>query len=245
VLYRILILTVLAAVCGVMWAADGPGLRIEITPLSLYHFRGQMMTNGPVLQSTATAAYRGAHAMVFTNVDLDRANQRPWTFDEVDLDAGYDYEREKITLSVGGIRYTFPNTELPSTAEVYGGIGFKTLLHPSVKVFRDVDAFQGTYITLDASQPVSLYRGNSGAKWEAVFSAGFGIGSARHNLAYYGVHQAGAADLHPTLTLPLTLGRWRLTPTLGYVTLLDGALRRGPVPHAHNVIAGIGLAFTL
>jgi len=233
------------AAAAVARAGDGPTVRFVLTPLSQYSFRGMMMTNGPVLQASATAEYRGAHVTVFTNQDMDRVNARRWKVGELDLDAGYDYTREKATISGGVIRYTFPNTTYVSTTELYAGVSSSLPLHPSVRGFFDVDAFNGVYVTFDAYHGVTLYRARAKVKWEAVLSAGAGLGSANHNVAYYGARQAGMADVHPTLTLPLTLGRWKLTPTLGYVTLLTGALRRGFVPQAHNFFGGVGLAFTL
>jgi hypothetical protein len=78
-----------------------------------------------------------------------------------------------------------------------------------------------------------------------VLSAGAGLGSANYNAGYYGVKRTALADLHPTLALPLTFRKIRITPRLGYGMMLDRALREGPAPKVHGFYGGISLGVTL
>jgi hypothetical protein len=235
----------LLAATGIAPAADGPSFTFEATPLSQYVWRGLVLTNGPVLQTSSTLTYRGAHLNVFTNQDLNGVNGRRWKVDELDFDLGYDYARNKTTLSAGAIHYQYPSTIAASTTELYAGVGFAGPLNPSVRGYFDVASMRGGYVTADVSHSVSLPKLASDVTWKAVLAAGAGCGSANHNAAYYGVKRLALADLHPTLSLPLSRGKYRLTPRLGYGMLLDPALRGGRATKAHGFSGGVGFAFTL
>jgi len=71
---------------GIVPAADRPSLTFEATPLSQYVWRGLVLTNGPVLQTSITVIYRGAHLNVFTNQDLNGVNGRRGKVGELDFD---------------------------------------------------------------------------------------------------------------------------------------------------------------
>ena len=80
----------LLAVTGIVPAAEGPSFTFEATPLSQYVWRGLALTNGPVLQTSGTVNYRGAHVNVFTNQDLSGVNGRRGKVGELDfMDAWY------------------------------------------------------------------------------------------------------------------------------------------------------------
>lgn len=86
---------------------------------SQYVWRGMLPTNGPVLQNSVTALWRGAHLNMWTNLDLDAANGRRGKFNEVDFEAGYERSLAKAGISAGVIRYRFPNTPAAPITEVY------------------------------------------------------------------------------------------------------------------------------
>lgn len=237
----------LLSASGIAGAAERPAFSVEATPYTKYIWRGAVITNGPVVQTSTTAEYRGAHINVFTNQDLNRVNGVRGKVNELDFDAGYDYQREQehITLSGGVIRYTYPNTAYLSTTEIYTGLSASVPLHPSVRAYFDVGTVRGTYITFDVFHGVALPRLSSRVGWRAAVTAGAGCGSSRHNAAYYGVAQSALADLHPAASLTFIFGRVELTPKLGYSMLLDPALRRGPGHRAHGFYSGVSLLLTL
>ena len=111
--------------------------------------------------------------------------------------------------------------------------------------YFDVAAIRGGYVTADVAHSVGLPKLAPDVTWEAVLAAGAGCGSANHNAAYYGVKRWALADLHPSVSLPLTRGRFRLTPRLGYGMLLDPALRAGRATKAHGFSGGISFALTI
>jgi hypothetical protein len=235
----------LVAATGTAAAADPASFTLEATPLSQYVWRGLVLTNGPVLQTSSTVTYRDAHLNVFTNQDLNGVNGRAGEVDELDFDVGYDYARENTTLSAGAIRYTFPNTVTASTTELYAGGRWAGLLNPAVRGYLDVASVRGGYVTADVSHSVGLLKLAHDTTWDAVLAAGAGCGSANHNAAYYGVKRWALADLHPSVSLPLTRGKFRLTPRLGYGMLLDPALRAGRATKAHGFSGGISFALTI
>ena len=225
-------------------AADRPAVTVEVTPWSQYVWRGAIFTADPALQTSTTVSYRGAHLNLFTNQDLTNVNGRRGKFNETDLDAGYDYSREKVTFSGGVVRYMFPNTPSAPTTELYAGISSSGILHPSVRGYFDVDAIHGAYVTFDVSHSVQLPQLSRHFTWSAALGAGAGFGSSAHNAAYYGVAQQSMADLHPMLSLPMAFGRWTVTPRLAYSLMLDSALRAGPAAKAHGFYGGVSVART-
>jgi hypothetical protein len=235
----------LLAVSGIMPAADGPTFAFEVTPLSQYVWRGVVEVNGPVLQTSSTVTYRGAHVNIFSNQDLAAASGRRGKIDEVDFDVGYDYVRNQATLSAGAIRYTFPNTTASPATELYAGIGLAGPLNPSVRGYFDVGAIRGSYWSADVSHGIAVAKFAGDVTWEAVLAAGVGCGSPNHNAAYYGVGRWALADLHPAISLPLSRGKFRLTPKVGYGMLLGPALHWGAPAKAHGFDAGVGFALAL
>jgi hypothetical protein len=235
----------LLAAAGIAPASDRPSFTFEATSLSQYVWRGLVLTNGPVLQTSSTVTYRGAHLNVFTNQDLNSVNGRRGKVNELDFDLGYDYARDKTTFSAGAIHYTYPNTNALSTTELYAGVRLAGPFNPSVRGYFDVVSIRGGYVTADVFHSVRLPKLAPDVTWEAVLAAGAGCGSANHNAAYYGVKRLTLADLHPSLSLPLSRGKFRLTPRLGYGMLLDPALRGGGSTKAHGFSAGVSIALTL
>jgi hypothetical protein len=153
-----------------------PSFTFEATPLSQYVWRGLVLTNGPVLQTSSTVTYRGAYLNVFTNQDLNSVNGRRGKVTELDFDLGYDYARDKSTLSAGAIHYTYPNTIAASTTELYAGMRLAGPFNLSVRGYFDVGSIRRGYVTADVFHSVSLPKLAPNVTWEAVLAAGAGCG---------------------------------------------------------------------
>jgi hypothetical protein len=226
-------------------AAERPEFSVENGVFSQYTQRGTLPTNGPVLQNSITALWRGAHLNVWTNLNLDSVNGRRGKFDEVDFDAGYDRSFEIVSFSAGAIRYQFPNTTAHATTEVYAGATLAAPLRPAVKAYFDLDGIRGTYVTFDVSQSVPLPPLYPQVRWSLNLSAGAGWGSSGCGLFNFGVRERGLVDLHPGLAVPIGLGKhWRVTPRIGYATLARKALRDSDAPAPHSFAGGVTLGFT-
>lgn len=240
------ILAVAVAVLAVkQGAADPLTLSAESGVFSQYVWRGILETDGPVLQNSVTAGWRGAHLNVWTNQDLDSANGRRGEFAEVDFDAGYDRSLKKAVVSAGAIHYTFPNTLSAANTELYAGVTLKALLMPSVKAFFNVGSIHGSYLTFDVSRAVSLPQLAESVKWSVELAAGAGWGSSSYSQSCFHVREAGWVDFHPSLAVPFAFSRhWRLTPRLSYASLARSVLGQS-VSSAHGFVAGVTLGFTL
>jgi len=234
------------AVLGVTEAAADPlPISAESSVFSQYVWRGMIATDGPVLQNSVTASWRGVHLNIWTNQDLTSANERTGKFDEVDLDAGYDRSLKKAVITAGVVHYTFPNTPATATTELYAGGTLEAPLRPAVKVFFDVDGARGNYLTFDVSHAVHLPQLSESVVWSIECAAGAGWGSSGYILKWFGVREEGWVDFHPSLAVPVSFGKhWRLTPRLSYATLARSVLRQSGVPSPHNFVAGLALGFT-
>jgi hypothetical protein len=243
IIRMVAVLTVWAASSA---AADRPVFSAESSVFSQYVWRGMLPTNGPVLQNSATALWRGAHLNLWTNLDLNSANGRRGKFNEVDFDAGYDRSLEKAGFSAGLIRYTFPNTPAGATTELYAAATLAVPLRPAVKAYFDVDGIRGTYVTFDVSHSVAMPKPRPQVSWSVELAAGAGWGSSGYSRSYFGVHERGLMDFHPSLAVPVSLGkRWRVTPRISYAALARKTLRDSEVPAAHGFVAGVAVGFTL
>lgn len=237
--------SVLAVSAPRLAAADRLGISVESSMFSQYVWRGMLLTNGPVLQNSVTALWRGAHLNLWTNQDLDAANGHRGKFNEVDFEAGYERSLEKAGISGGVIRYRFPNTQAAPTTEVYAGVTLAVPLGPAVKAYFDVDGIRGTYVTFDVSHSLAMPQPHPQVSWSVELAAGAGWGSSGCNWSYFGVHRQGMMDFHPSLGVPVGFGkRWRLTPRLSYAALVRGALRQSGVPAPHGLVGGLALGFT-
>jgi hypothetical protein len=229
-------------VSGLM-AQQRPTVNVEVSTYGQYVWRGMVVTNGPVMQTSTTAGYRGFHLNAFTNTDLNRVNQRRGKVSELDFDAGYDRSFEKATLSGGVIRYTFPNTGFPSTTEFYAGVSLAAPLRPTVRLYREVGSIDGSYASFDTSHGFALPKPHPKVTWGAELSAGLGVASSCYNKGYFGVDRAGFADFHPALALPFGFGTHvRITPRAGYASVLDSALRQSATVKPHNFFVGVSLS---
>lgn len=243
---RVHILVVMALATAGAWAQHRPSWSMDISCHSQYIWRGMIVTNGPVLQTSTTIGYRGLHLNAFTSNDLNSVNRRKGKVSELDIDAGYDRSLERATLSGGVIHYTFPNTGAPSTTELYAGVSFKAPLRPSARVYTDVGSVKGSYASFDASHGFTLPRPHPKVGWGAEISAGVGVATSGYNRGYFGTDHPGFVDFHPALALPVDFGaRVRVTPRLGYASVLDGALRECATMQPHGFYFGLGISILL
>ncbi len=220
--------------CGQVQAEGDFNLAVRSSSLNRYVWRGIAGTGKPVLQPSANLAWRGVSFDVWGNIDLNGEAG----LNEVDLTLGWCGSKGAINLEAGAIHYSFPNTGITSTAEVYLGLSHSSPLNPSLRFYRDLGEVDGEYLSLGCSPRLPWCGEDSGP----VFSAALGYGSGSHNRYYYNSGRAAFTDLQLSLSLPLALGEnFSLTPLLGYCGRLDRRLRKS-IPHADSFIAGITVA---
>lgn len=214
------------AVAGSALAADPPSVGLDVPVLSAYVWRGQTLSDRPVIQPSLTAAKSGFALNTWANFNLDGAYQGD--FSEVDLTASYSKSVGAVALGGGVVQYLFPNQTLavedgedvgyPSTAEVYVSAGLPDVpLAPVATVYYDVDEIDGFYGMLAVGHSFEL-----ADKVSLAASAALGAGDADYNAGYFGLDDAALNDMTVGMAMPISL-RDNLTvkPAISYVFLPD------------------------
>ena len=128
---------------------------------SKYIWRGQNLSNTASMQPGVTFAYKSLSFGSWSNVahtafgDSDVLGNH-WTEHDFFVDYGFSLG-EKVALNVGYINYAFPNfTEGRYTNEVYGSLGFDTILQPTIAVYGDMHNGEGMYYNFGIGHTVDL-----------------------------------------------------------------------------------------
>lgn len=212
-----------------------------------YVWRGITIVDDPVYQAAVTVAYKKFSFSLWGNMELTDINDYGEGFGSgirefTELDYTLDYSNSigNLNLSAGMIHYQFPNTPFESTTELYAGLGFDSLLSPSITVYRDVDQANGMYAVVSASHSIQLW-----AEYFTLDASGWlALGSSAHNQFYYGSEDLGAADAGLSISMPITLnGSWTVIPSLHFSTLLESSIRE-TVGQPDNVWIGLGLSYS-
>lgn len=164
---------------------------VDATVLNKYIWRGIPLTDGPVFQPSVTVGFGGLSLNAWMNADLDDVNGNEYKLNEFDFLAEYSFNLDKVSLTVGLLRYTFPNTDFDSTTEFYGTISLDSPLNPSVTIYQDIDLVEGTYLSFAVSESLPL----EGTFHTFDLGATLGYGTEDHNLFYYGVNESCMTDL--------------------------------------------------
>jgi len=209
-----------------------------------YIWRGQSYGNRPVIQPSATIGKDGASLNVWGNMPLldnDPAG-RNWNFNELDYTLDYSGAAGIVNYSAGFILYTFPTpasaASLNTTHEIYGSVGFDTLLSPTITAYKDIKQAGGYYVNLGIGHSLSLTE-----KLGLDLGATLAWGSKKYNDFYWAAGTGdGINDLVLSSALPFDVGGVTLVPSLSYVTLVDSSVRQnnGYSGHSDFWILGIG-----
>ena len=206
--------------------SEPPSVALDMPVLSSYVWRGQTLSERPVMQPSLTAAKSGFALNTWANYNLDGVYQGD--FSEVDLTASYSKSVGPVALGAGVVQYLFPNQTLavedgedvayPSTAEVYGSAGLPDVpLAPALTVYYDVDEIDGFYGVLAVGHGFEL-----SDKISLALSASLGAGDADYNAGYFGVDDAALNDLVAGAALPIAvLENLTIKPAISYVYLPD------------------------
>ncbi len=122
---------------------------------SKYLWRGADLSAGDaVLQGGMDLSFKGFTLSYWSNFNLDTTE-----LDETDITVDYTTDlSELISLSVGHILYAVEAAS--DSSEVYVGVGFKTLLDPSLTVYYDYDEFAGDlFVTASVGHSLDLGQG--------------------------------------------------------------------------------------
>lgn len=238
---------VAAAIVGwsaVVQAQEAPEVVLEtgVDLVNKYVWRGQLLTDDPVVQPSVTLGYGDLSLNVWGSIDTTDVNEmggEDWRLQEVDYTLSYAFAPvDGVGMEAGLIYYDFPGTPFDSTQEVYLGMALEDVpLTPSLTVYYDTDEVEGFYVSLGISHDVALTE-----RLTAGVSAGLAWGDEDYNDAYFGVTDDGLNDLSVTASLDYALtSTVSVTGFVGYSELLDSDVEDA-VSDASHAIAGIGVA---
>ena len=228
---KVILLGMMAAtVAGVGRAELSASGEVSVGVFSSYVWRGQFINDEAVLQPSATLSEsHGFSLNTWANMDLTDNNasedaDTEQQFSEVDLTLAYELPLEgPVGLTVGVIQYTFPNTALANTAELFGSLAGNVLLSPTLSVYYDFDQADGFYASVGISHEFAL-----GEQFTLTPSASIGCASSDFNEYYFGVDDDALNDGVLGLALAYAPNdNWSFTASAQYIALLDGDIEDG------------------
>jgi uncharacterized protein (TIGR02001 family) len=179
---------------------------------SKYIWRGQNLSNTPSMQPGVTFSYKGLSLSSWSNFahtafgDSDVLGNH-WT--EHDFTADYGFSpSEKVSLNVGYINYAFPNfTEGRYTNEIYGSVGFDTILQPTLAVYGDMHNGDGMYYNFGIGHTVEMGKGTG-----LNLSASVGLNQKQW------IDITTVSDVVLGVSVDIPLGMVTFSPFYNYIT---------------------------
>jgi uncharacterized protein (TIGR02001 family) len=242
----IVILLVCVVLGGISVAEDvaeaesGIGVDVTFDFNSKYVWRGQNLVDDWVFQPGASKSFGDLTLGIWGSMDMTNQNDQSGNVTEVDYYADYSAAlTEGIGYSVGFIYYAFPQAS-NDTQEVYGGLSFDTFLSPSVTWYYDCDEVNGSYVAFGLGHSIEL---PEGTPFGVDLGLNVGWADSNYNEYYWGVDDSAFNDLTLSVSFPMEIGGWSLTPSVSYVTLLDSDIRATDAYDSKSdyVFAGISL----
>lgn len=200
----------------------------DVSVLSAYVWRGQVLSDEGVVQPAMTITKGGFAANVWGNVNLtDGATTPDPDLSEVDLTLSYTKTLGAVTLAGGVIDYSFPNQTLagdaggvgyPGTREVYASASLGGCpLTPAVTVYYDFDEVEGVYSVASLTYSTKL-----ADNLTLTASGSLAYGTEDYNAAYFGVADDALNDALVTLSAGYAVTpSLTITPTVQYAWLPD------------------------
>lgn len=200
---------------------------VDTSFYSKYIWRGINITDDPVFQPSVLVAYKNLSLSVWGNMDMTDINDNSFEFNELDYNIDYSWNWHLWNLTLGAIRYEFPNTRWDGTTEVYGSLGLETLLSPTVTVYRDVDEIDGTYAEISVGHAFhNIWVPNEDIAMSLDLTASVGYGGNDYNDGYFGVDDSCFTDVLATAAFPVVFGEhFALTPSISWSSLIDEEIR--------------------
>lgn len=212
--------------------SDSIETEITVDYFGKYIWRGQNISDDPVIQPGITMSWKNFTAGFWANLETTSINDNSGEFTEYDYSLDYSDDVpfiEGVGYSVGVINYYFPSAE--DTTEIYWGFGFDLPLSPSLTVYHDVDDIKGTYASLSIGHSIEkIAELSSDIPVGMDIGMSLGWGSASYNKGYWSnsnqsISSSKLNDLAISAAFPISLGDVVLSPSLNYVTLLNNSIR--------------------
>jgi hypothetical protein len=211
------------------------GASADLSALSAYVWRGQVLNDEAVLQPAATITKGGFALNTWGNFNLtDAATGDGAEFSEVDLTLSYSRAVGPATLGAGWIEYLFPNQTLvaadgtgvgyPGTREVYLSASVSSLpVVPSLAVYYDFGEADSFYAVASLAHGAKLADALS-----LGLSASLGYAAADYNAFYFGVADDALNDANFGVSLAWSpCPCLTVTPAYQYTLLVDSDIEDG------------------
>jgi len=210
-----------------------------------YVWRGQNLTDDPVLQPGATIGLGNLTLGIWGNLETTTVNGERDNFTEVDYSLDYSDSipgSEILGFSVGLINYDFPEADA-QTYEVYAGLSVDTFLSPSVTYYYDYDDVDSSYVSVGIGHSIADILGEESGV-SADLSASLGWGAKKYNQFYWGANDSALNDLALGAAFPFAVGPVTVTPSLNYIMLVDSDIKSTNAYSTDNeyFFAGIGVS---
>lgn len=246
--HRILAVALILFCAGGFLMAQEPAVTggASLSLNNQYVFRGyEYSSENGVIQPYLGITTRGFTFSFWGNIDLEEEatpsfvpdNPDHKSFNEADLTLSYTRSFGKLALTAGWVYYgTQYATE---TQELWLGAAYDVPTKPTLTVYRDIDAYPGTYVNLAFSHSLTL---TEAMTLDMAASAGYFMGDGDYwrtydpdAAAYAGEQYQAMHDgmLKAGLTVPLGAGV-SLQPVVQYYFPLSGDAGRVTDGASHN-----------
>lgn len=204
-LWVIMVLLLVALCASPVWAA--PSVTAEMDVFSAYIWRGFNLCNHVVWQPSVTYA-DGAWAMnVWSNLDGGDGGRCT----ELDYTLSHDFQLGSTEVTASYLYYTFLTLdEGARSQEVLLEASWPTPTPVNLCVSYDYDEGDGLYAELGVELPIS--------REKELGAVALALGYNDHQWR----EESGLSHVAATYSLPVSTGRWTITPVAGYsVALAD------------------------
>ncbi|MFZ5758042.1 MAG: hypothetical protein ACOY32_00240 [Thermodesulfobacteriota bacterium] len=140
---------------------DKPTADLSVAALTKYVWRGfEFSKDSIVLQPSMTVGYKGFGFNLWGNLDTDEheflggVDEGSSSWNETDMTLSWGNSCSFADYGVGYIYYAVDGAQ--DTQEVYASATLKTLLSPSLTIYRDYDAAPGWYLSLGISHSFAI-----------------------------------------------------------------------------------------
>ena len=243
-------LSLLACGTGVAFAEGDVEFEVTADYFGKYIWRGQDLSDDPVVQPGASVSFAGFTASWWANIETTKINGNNGKFTEHDWSLDYSGDVpgfEGMGYSFGVIHYYFPSANPTDTTEVYWGLGLDLPLSPSVTVYHDVDEAKGTYASLGLSHSIEEFAvvfNEIGVGLE--LGASLGWGNKTYNKFYWGdtANAEKFNDLAFSISFGFEIFGFTLAPSLNYVTLVDERIAKSNTYNKDDAYFFAGISIT-
>ncbi|MBI4914318.1 MAG: hypothetical protein HY825_00590 [Acidobacteria bacterium] len=214
-----LALLLAVAVMPLTAAAQGVSATADLSVQSAYIWRGMVVNDHAVFQPALTLAAHGFTAAAWATVDLTDDQGTRYEVDEIDYWLTYTRQFKNLDVALTAYDYTFPDTGLPSTLELWGAVVWKTTLSPTLTIVRDVKEVDGWYYALAVSHNIGLLP--PGISEGVIVGASAGHGDQEYCHGYYPGLGKEVTDVMVRVDVPFKLGPGTLKLNAQYADFTD------------------------